>query len=171
MTIKKKPIGLHFKIQTSTTSSFRLIVLVSLLGVSTVHAQVSTLLMTPEQRQSIDAERQAYLTQPTDKQVKKTPTKRESPGLVQQEKTLLVSAILKSNGNKQVQINGAIYKESESKQGIQVHRIGNQTITLTANGKWGRAKVGVLYDLNDWPKSPESVIRTGPLGSEFKLMD
>lgn len=162
MTIKKQPFGLGLKIQASTRFMFRLIVFVNLLAVWSVHAQVSSLLMTPEQRQSIDAERQAYLAPPTEKQVEKTPDKTEAPGLVKLEQTLFISAILKSNGYRQVQINGVIYRRLESKHGIQVHHIGHNTVTLTANGKRGQAKVGVLYDLNDWPKPPESKIRTRP---------
>ncbi len=136
----------------------QLVMLASLLGASFVQAEIPALLMTPEQRQTIDRARQTYLTQP----VEKASVKTEARGLVIEDKTLLVSAILNHNGDKRVQINGVIYKESELKQGIQVHRIGNQTITLTANGKWGRARIGVLYDLNDWPVEPESKIRTSP---------
>lgn len=140
----------------------QLVMLTSLLGAPFVQAEIPALLMTPEQRQTIDRARQTYLTQPMEKEVEKTSVKKETPGLVVEDKTLLVSAILNHSGDKRVQINGIIYKESEFKQGIQVHRIGNQTITLTANGKWGRAKIGVLYDLNDWPLAPESKIRTKP---------
>lgn len=162
MANKKQPLDLNLFIpQALKALNVRLILLLSLLVIPSVQAQVSTLLMSPEQRQSIDAERQVYLNKPIPKDVEKIAVNRESPGLVMQEKTLLVSAILKSNGHKRVQINGVIYKQHESKQGIQVHHIGNQTITLTANGKWGRAKMGVLYDLNEWPKAPESKIRTG----------
>lgn len=146
----KKPVFKVFMCQ--------LLMLTSLLGTSLVQAEIPALLMTPEQRQTIDSARQTYLTQP----VEKASVKTEAPGLVVEDKTLLVSAILNHNGDKRVQINGVIYKESEFKQGIQVHRIGNQTITLTANGKWGRARIGVLYDLNDWPLAPESKIRTSP---------
>lgn len=140
----------------------QLLMLTSLLGTSLVQAEIPALLMTPEQRQIIDRARQTYLTQPVEKEVEKASVKTEAPGLVVEDKTLLVSAILNHNGDKRVQINGIIYKESEFKQGIQVHHIGNKMITLTANGKWGRARIGVLYDLSDWPLAPESKIRTSP---------
>lgn len=139
------------------------ILLASLLNSQVIQAEMPRLLMTPDQRQTIEAERQTYLTQPPPEQkIEKTSEKSEAPGLGTEEKTLFVSAILSYQGHKRAQINGEIYQESELKQGIQLHRIAEQSVTLSVHGQWGRAKVGVLYHLKDWPKPPQSKISTEP---------
>lgn len=138
------------------------LLLASLLSSQAIQAEMPRLLMTPDQRQIIEAERQTYLTQPPEQKTEITSTKSESPGLVTEVKTLFVSAILVYQGHKRAQINGDIYKESELKHGIQLHRIEDQTVTLSVNGQWGRAKIGVLYPLKDWPKPPQSKIITEP---------
>ncbi|MBE0492951.1 MAG: hypothetical protein IBX48_01275 [Thiomicrospira sp.] len=160
MWVDQKKASFNLKKQTFKIHMVRLIVLMSLCVSAPIQAQIASLLMTPEQRQLIDFERQAYLTKPIVKKDDKTPEKIEAPGLVMEGGTLFVSAILQQNGHKRVQINGVIYKAPESKLGVQVHRIDDQSVTLTTNGKWGRAKIGVLYDLNDWPNPPESKIKT-----------
>lgn len=74
---------------------------------------------------------------------------------------LRLSAIINSNGRRQAIINGQVFNEREEKEGIQVHRIFSNYVTLTTLGQWGRLELGMTYELFAWPNRPENNIKVG----------
>ncbi|WFE68722.1 hypothetical protein P8S54_11005 [Thiomicrospira sp. R3] len=65
------------------------------------------------------------------------------------------------DGLRQAIINGQVFNEREEKDGIHVHRIFSNYVTLTTLGQWGRLELGMAYELSAWPNRPENTIRVG----------
>ena len=144
-----------FSVKTSRPAS---VLLSAILMVSGAQAQMPSLLLTPEQRDLLEQKRQAHFLQPErPQQMPSEPN--EAPDLVVEAAPLKVSAILNLQGQRQAVINGVTYRERETKDGIHVHRIYPQSVTLTTRGKWGRANLGVRYELAQWPNPPEQKVK------------
>jgi hypothetical protein len=69
-----------------------------------------------------------------------------------------ITAILSVEGQRLAVINGISYRERMAKNGIHVHRIYEDSVTLTLEQtkQWGRAKVGLTYTNVSWPNQQTS---------------
>ena len=108
------------------------------------------LFFTEAQRDRIEQQRQVFLNQ--DKTKPKQATDAEQPKVSGQ---IRVQAILAINGESYVQINDRLFRQREQKEGIHVHRIYQNRVTLTVQGRWGQARVGQTYELQNWPQAKQ----------------
>lgn len=121
--------------------------------VTSVQADFPELFFNDQQRKSLEQQRQAYFNQDKKK-------RSDEPFSATKESIKLhIQAIFTVNGKRLVQINGEIYDERQQKNNIHVHRIYENYATLTLAGKWGKAKVGRVYESLDWPDAPEPSVK------------
>lgn len=116
------------------------------------------LFMNQVQRMSIEQQRQAYLRgeRQTQQAAPLSEQAQENiipPGLVK------VQSIFTVNNQPFVQINGEIFSERQQKGAIHVHRVYDDHVTLSLDGRWGRAKLGVFYQRQIWPQLPVEQIK------------
>ena len=111
------------------------------------------LFFTESQHQQIEQQRQAFLNQ---EKVEQTQTPDLALAVVKGE--LRVQAILKINGEPYVQINDQLFRQRDQKEGIHVHRIYQNRVALTVQGRWGQARVGQSFELQNWPQAKESKV-------------
>ena len=111
------------------------------------------LFFTESENKRIEQQRQAFLNQEIVEQT-------QTPDLVLPvvKGELRVQAILKIKGEPFVQINDQLFRQREQKEGIHVHRIYQNRVTLTVQGRWGQARVGQSFELQNWPQAKESKV-------------
>ncbi|UQB43037.1 hypothetical protein JX580_03915 [Thiomicrospira microaerophila] len=118
---------------------------------------VPGLLMKPEVRQLLEQQRTRHFLP-----VAVPVLDEEEIELSEVRGQLRLSAIINASGSRQAIINGQVFNEREEKEGIHVHRIFPSHVTLTTLGQWGRAELGIVYELSSWPEKPSNKITVGP---------
>jgi hypothetical protein len=131
-------------------------VILGLMLAFNAQSQSPALFIPIEQQQLIEQQRNAYLEALSTTNV----LEQDDANDAEVTEGFRLNAIINRNGQRLAIINGHTYPERTAQNGIHVHRIYENSVSLTLEQtqQWGRARIGVLYNSADWPKTPASII-------------